>query len=362
MTFLVSLESLRGSTNVRFNPALKEKTLYFYCIRFRIYKNEFCLEVMPVKFKPLFLLFVFAPFWLCAIDPCWSVQSGIGYRKDRFDWTVKDHGISLPGAKTNLKLDNQDIFQITFNAQACPCPWLYLRLDADYGWICHGSDHERFSFDSDLVFTDNSYISSSYSSDSYISSSYSSGERIVELKSHTPLEGQWVADGDAGIGIPFCFCWTPLEVIPMAGFSYNTQHITALNSSRIRKKIPKSLRKYVKHSHKHSRYQANWWGPWVGCDYQYNTYEFWNLYGGFEYHFAHCDRKRSSSIGLPFIDGFKKSGHAWGTVVKWGTRYFFECNIIASVDMCFQYFASKHRSENLSWRSLAMAVNIGYGF
>lgn len=304
--------------------------------------------------KYTLLLCLFFPVLLNAIDPTWCLQGGIGYRKDRIDWNFKDRCVILPRAKSNVQLDNQDIFQVAVNGRACPWQCLFMRFDADYGWICHGSNHERFSFDSNFKFSE------SYSS--YYSNSYSSRKRGLAIKSHSSLKGKWVADVDAGLGFPFFFFCTPLELIPMAGYSYHTQHITASRSSHIRRHIPRFMQKFINSRRRETRYEADWYGPWVGCDYEYNTYEFWNVYGGVEFHIAQCNRKRTSSIGIPFIDGFSQTSKAHGTIVRWGTKYFFDCNAIGSVELYYRYFSCKNKNDHLAWRSLAMTLNVGYGF
>lgn len=347
-------------------------------------------------------------FWPEAADSLLEV--GVGYRQDTIEWKTRSHFDSsscatsydscdeylseFPGVNSKLKWKDLSIWQIEMKGKYVTCDNVYLRMNADYGWVTSGKNHDsdRFHFDS--------------SHDHYVSKDChpSDCSDYDCSRSHAKAKGD-VYDVRLAVGYQFKMCDDNFSVAPLIGYSWHGQHLkdkrqhdhsSCYTSSSSCDIVPSSCHTVSKddcssdssYCGKHTKYNTRWNGPFIGFDFDYRfgcACE-WDFFGTYEFHWAdyHARGHWAQRPDLP--DGFRHHAKtAYGSIFDIGVRWdFCECWTLA-VKGEFQWFwADKGRDRarigechagnvkeecvlsiplrDIKWNSAGVSVDVGMVF
>lgn len=264
-------------------------------------------------------------FWPEATDS--SLEVGVGYRQDKLEWKTSSdlgssgsssydsYGSGLPiNLQSKLKWKDLQIWQIEAKGKYITCDNIYLRFNADYGWITHGKN------------TDSDYVSF----DGRFDDSYGSGSGFEFAKSKSKATGH-VYDARIAVGYQFKMCDDSFAIAPLVGYSWHGQHIKDKHlkqnfyfdenlvdvdviGARAYSSYPYFSDYYssdYSNSYSggdHSHYNARWNGPFVGFDFDYRfgcgCEADWELFGTYEFHWAKYNAKAKWNLRRDLADGF----------------------------------------------------------
>lgn len=284
------------------------------------------------------------------VDASTSVQFGIGYRSDDINWRIKDPEDFSEYDISHLNFRDIEIFTIQAKLKGVCGDCVYYRVDGQYGWVLDGTVRESDQFyaaeaDCDACATP-----------------------VVSATTYNDIKKNYVADFNIGIGYPLQQCWCPdLQIIPTLGFAYDTQRLRQKNHETISDELGECASEcvplYPEDCRNHSKYRSTFWGPWIGLDLAFNHQDCWNVYGEFQYHFGtRARRERNSNVGFDDFDCYERTKHANGVSLKVGSTYAFNCNWYADGYVTYKRFYSHQHGDHLSWRSIGVAMDIGYIF
>ena len=302
-----------------------------------------------------------------------SLEIGVGYRQDKLSWKTSNefdsYGDSYDDVplrlSSHLKWKNLRIWQIQASGKYVTCDNLYLRASGDYGWITHGKNT-----DSDFVSFNQDY-------------GYSDSESLEFSHSHSKARGH-VYDAKIAVGYQFQLCDNSFSVAPLVGYSWHGQHIHDRN---LHQGYDYDYDSYTS-GRNHSKYHTRWNGPFVGFDfdYRFGCCCEWDIFGGYEFHWAQYHAKGDWNLRADLFDGFRhRAKNAYGHVLDIGVKWdFCECWTL-SVKGEFQWWwahrghdrakifeASFGQAEtdcfltiplrDIKWESAAVSLNLGMVF
>jgi hypothetical protein len=283
------------------------------------------------------------------VDADTSAQFGIGYRSDDISWKVRTPDSVAPETYSHLNFRDLEIFSLQGKIKGVCGDCVYYRLDGQYGWVLDGSVRE---------------------SDQFSVGSPAPGETtIVNVAVHNDVKSNYVADFNVGVGYPIQNCWCPdLQIVPVVGFAYDTQRLRAKNHNTVQSQLTSAQIAAIPLTtgllaSDHSRFRSTWWGPYIALDLAFCHQECWNLYGEFEYHFGtRARRERNSDIGFSFFDSYERTKRASGFSLKFGSTYAFHCNWFADAYITYKRFTGHDHKDRLTWRTIGIAMDVGYVF
>jgi hypothetical protein len=350
-------------------------------------------------------------FWPEATDS--SLEIGVGYRQDRLEWkTSSNFGSSSYGhyglplkLRSHLKWRDLQIWQIEGRGKYVTCDNIYLRANGDYGWITHGKNT-----DSDFV-TLNDY-------------SYNNNSELEFAHSKSKARGH-VYDAKLAVGYQFKMCDDSFAIAPLVGYSWHGQHIEdrhlkqnfyvnddtivmdEIEAASVRSRSSRSSSDYSSasfsdfssssdsysygsHHGKHSRYHTRWNGPFIGFDFDYRfgcgCEADWEVFGGYEFHWATYHAKGRWHLRSDLFDGFHhRAKNAYGHVFDIGVKWdFCECWTLAVKGEFQWWWAHRGRDRariaegsignvhtdcflsiplrHIKWESAAVSVDLGMVF
>ncbi len=305
-----------------------------------------------------------------------SLEIGVGYRQDKLEWKTSNGFDNYSSAesfplelKSHLKWRNLQIWQIEGKGKYVTCDNLYLRGNADYGWITHGRNTD---------------------SDSLAIDSYSSDNSFEFAHSKSKARGH-VYDIRLALGYQFKMCDDSFAIAPLVGYSWNGQHIEDHRLRQDAYSISDVSGSSYSYSGKHSHYHTRWTGPFIGLDFDYRfgygCESGWELFGAYEFHWAEYHAKGRwglrEDLGSDFQHRAKNAyAHVFDIGVKWD---FCECWTLALKGE-FQWWWANHghdRSKvveasmgngiktecyikthlhDIEWRSAAVSIDLGMVF
>lgn len=316
-----------------------------------------------------------------------QVNFEAGYRRDNIRWSTKVPGDD-PRVETSTRFEDLDIFQIALNAKTT-CGLVYLRANADWGWIVNGDFRETNSVRQNVAFATSS--STVATSSSFFGNS-SEGVSIQQ-DAHTSnvIDEKFVVDFDVALGYPFYLCNCTLTLSPVVGYAFSEQNIQLEGSSAIDFTFNSAATDFsdmvvptFDDRCCNETFISRWYGPFVGVDFNWVVCDNWDLYAMVEYHWAHFKGKRHARSGFDFFDGSRRATNADGWRVKVGANYDF-CNcwtfgfsasfidLVASRHHHFNrdeifdssFFSSsgddRYESHN-KWRSYSFNLTLGRAF
>lgn len=293
-------------------------------------------------------------FWPEATDS--SLEIGVGYRRDNLKWKIRsdfnnscyynsgcntgcdsgcsgnsdceqiaDNGLRL---QSDLNWKNLNIWLIDARGKYVTCDNVYLRGNADYGWITSGKN------------TDSDCIGDRY--DSNFESSRSSSK----AKGH-------VYDVRFALGYQFKLCDDSFAIAPVIGYSWHGKH---LNDKNLRQNFynyeddcvdsvytcsrssydtcgydSSSYSNCYSYGGTHSKYHARWNGPFIGFDFDYTFCCEWAFFGGYEFHWAEYHAKADWGLRQDLCDGFRQHAkNFYGNILDLGIKWdFCDCYTLA---------------------------------
>lgn len=276
-----------------------------------------------------------------------SVQFGIGYRSDDINWKVKASDDIAKNTYSHLNFRDLEIFTLQAKLKGVCGDCVYYRIDGQYGWILDGTVRESDQF------------AVSYPTETQTT--------IVDVVTHNDVKRNYVADFNVGIGYPLQNCMCPeLQIVPTLGFAYDTQRMRVKNHDNVVDHLTSSEISSIPLSpegDRHSKYRTTWWGPYIGIDLAYSNCDCWNLYAELEYHFGtRARRERNSDTGYSFFDSYERTKRATGVSVKVGSTYAFACNWFADAYVTYKRFYADDHRDRLTWRTIGVAMDVGYVF
>ncbi len=308
-----------------------------------------------------------------------SIEVGVGYRKDKLEWKTSTHphgsgssssygdGYGFPvKAESKLKWKDLSIWQIEAIGKYVTCDNIYLRGNADYGWITDGKN------------TDTDTIT--------LGDAYSEGASF-EHKTKSKSKGH-VYDIRLAIGYQFKMCDDSFSISPLIGYSWNAQKIKDRHSKDSSSdsyfadvdgeliRARSSSSHYASYSEygsygssdssygssgkNNGKYHTRWNGPFLGFDFDYRfgcgCEADWELFGTYEFHWAQYHAKahwphRSDIFKGEFRHHAKD---AYGQVFDIGLKWdFCECWTVALKGEFQWWWADKgHDRAKTSSRSI----------
>lgn len=349
-----------------------------------------------------------------------SVEIGVGYRNDSFNWKTHSNpllfdggyydyssGNSGNGPRLTSKLDwkNLNIWEIEARGHYTTCDNVYLRGSFDYGWITSGHNTDKDSID--------------FGSGFFGSGFSGSGSGFQFAKSRSSVKGH-VYDAKIAVGYQFKWCDDMFTISPLIGYSWHGQHFSdrhlrqnfyglddgsglldgALAGSRSYSYYdyyyPYSSDEYSYYytgcsygsGKEHSRYHARWDGVFIGFDFDY-TFGCcceWDLFGSYEFHWAEYHAKGKWHLRPDLLNGFNHhSDNAYGQVFDIGIKWDFCDCWTASLRGEFMWWWADHghdrakirhfsngdtdfecyvktRLKDVRWDSAAVILDLGMAF
>lgn len=279
-------------------------------------------------------------FWPEALDS--SFEVGAGYRNDSLSW--KEEAATVFGAVpvsrvSKVHWKNLNIWEIEAKGKYVTCDDIYLRANADYGWITSGRAKHKEYVDTDVSMSN--LTGSSFSSGSEFSNAENSAFEISNRKANA--RGH-VYDVTFALGYQFRMCDDAFSISPVVGYSFNGQHLNfnhhrhsssgSSSSSTILTGSDSSSSSdfsgysdyYSSYSsgsdRNHTHYRTRWYGPLLGVDFDYQLCCEWDLFLTYEFHWADYHARAGRHFDSQFLRGLSHSSHrAYGNVLNFGANW-----------------------------------------
>lgn len=268
-----------------------------------------------------------------------NLAVGYTFREDCISYEITD----CTGISTKQEFDKLRIHQITARGWYV---WdnLYFRAQADSGWI-FGGDSTRNEFAGDID----------------ISELYGNADDCI------------VFDLSAAVGYQFdCGC-TGFKFIPVFGYSWSRQDIETSHLKYSLDIIHDFSLDFSVPGLKEC-YRLDWYGPWIGIDLIYSDYCGWDLFAGFEYHWAQINGKyRRSNVLFENVHLSRlkrdEEGCGQGFVGNAGVMFNICCNCTGFVMGSYQGWNLNHgcgKDEDgdllevrcLDWKTWSVSVGL----
>lgn len=218
----------------------------------------------------------------------------LGYRYDHFRWSISgpEH---IPNILSELEWDYLGILEASaFGWNSFPCG-LYYRWNTSYGSILSGK------------VTDSDYLGDN--------------RTFLFSKSKSNADCGNTFDAAGGIGWQFAFCNNALFISPLVGLSYDLQDMHLIGGRVVFNGFNPSDIGPIPQLN--SKYEARWWGPWIGVDAAWEACPEWAFNGSFEYHHAKYRATGHWNLRRDFLGNFHHASKGHGVVGRLGILYNF---------------------------------------
>lgn len=291
-------------------------------------------------------------------------QIGTGYRQDSITLNLKERGVVNPRTKSDRHFKDLEIVTVGVKAKnslgGCDA---YVRGAFDYGWVLDGRVREQ------LTITDR------LSNEEFDHSGYASEGYFDRSTFHNSIKrgNSYVWDFDIAFAYPLhCLCSNDaFEIAPAIGFSMDHQQLRlkrrSINSSSSCSSSSSSSCSDVANDSssqptRAGKFRTNWWGPWVGFDFAYNSQDCWNLYGTFEFHFGRVRRQVRTETDSQYLNDYRRTKNFYGPLFRVGTAYMLCENWYADANISYQKYFSDNNRDHISWASGQIRLDLGYVF
>jgi Protochlamydia outer membrane protein len=229
-----------------------------------------------------------------------KLDIGAGYRQDLLEWELAGPD-DTPRVLSKLTWKNIRIFEVEAQFRKITDQNIYMRANADYGWIFDGANR-----DSDFRVE---------------------GKRnaVVEFsRSDNKASKGEVYDASAGLGyfLRWCFGSQQLRFAPLGGYSIHEQHLHLFKGFQT---IDLDDPLFEGHHFRglDSTYNTRWHGPWVGMDLYYHINEEITVSGTFEYHWLRYHANGNWNLRSDILGDFIHTGNGQGYFGTLGIDYNF---------------------------------------
>ena len=279
-----------------------------------------------------------------------SFNIGAGYRQDSLNWNISG-GEFGPNILSELKW--KDLWMWTASSELkIIFPYnFYFRFNGDYGKICHGKNQ-----DIDYLGDDRSHA---------FSISYSKANKGEAF------------DFSFGTGYQYSIFQDRFKISPLFGFSHHEQHLRMIHGELVFDLLDPSLQGSL--SDLHSHYRAQWHGPWIGVDADFDLSSHFKIFGRYEYHWAFYNGTGHWNLRND-LDGFEHSGFGKGFLISMGTSYKFFSDWGLGAIIKYQTMQMHHgadrifftdangptsattRLNQVNWHTFSAVATIGYNY
>lgn len=277
------------------------------------------------------------------------LEIGVGYRNDSIKWSTHgnfdnssygtSYGSSFDddqcdqnrfGFKSKLDWKNLNIWQIEARGRYITCDCIYIRTNADYGWITSGKNTDK----------------------DYLDIGSGSGSGFEFARSHSKVKGH-VYDVKLAVGYQFKLCDDMFSIAPLIGYSWHGQHLedhglkqsfrsygndnvvpeearsrssgySSYYSSYYESYGSSSSSSSYSYSGNHSKYHTRWDGFFIGFDLDYVMCCEWDFFAGYEFHWADYHARGDWFLRRDLFDGFDHHAkNAYGQFFDIGVRWAF---------------------------------------
>jgi len=348
---------------------------------------------------------VFA-FWPEATES--SLEVGVGYRQDKLEWrtsssldsssssSYEDYSPELHSKlQSKVKWHDLQIWQIEAKGKYITCDNIYLRGNADYGWITNGKNSD----------SDSQHLS-------FSNLNHASGSESVELSNSKSRARGHVYDARVAVGYQFKMCDDSFAVAPLVGYSWHGMYLKHHHAHKHSHSYDDtSVESYVLEDSYDSSYASSesydssyassnvkgrnkshtrWNGPFIGFDFDYRfgcgCEADWELFGTYEFHWAQFHGKGHSNNPLESNKGFhNKADNGYGQIVDVGVKWDFCDSWTVALKGEFQWFWAprgtsysrvldesegsiqkicdiKIPARDIKWTSASISVDVGMVF
>lgn len=264
--------------------------------------------MIPIARRLLLLLGVVFSSQLAAEDQPTDVSLSLGYRVDSLDWSISGAGNpagSDPNILSELEWREMDILQLSGKFSTVNTDGVYFRGVANYGWALDGSNRD---------------------------SDYAGSDRTLEFsRSVSDVDGSRVLDVSGGLGFTFMAGESDqYRINPMVGYSYHRQDLRMKNGNQtlwdssnavIYNPVLAGERPLGPFAGLNSRYDAEWYGPWLGADMfldlQNGAMAFARLEGHLVNFWAEADWNLRTDFAHPVSFEQDADGYGWVLELGW---------------------------------------------
>lgn len=282
-----------------------------------------------------------------------------GYRQDSLDWTIAGSVDVL----SELEWTELDIYQLQLTMGLLTKPILLGGRLAGRGLIGVGSIVDGDNRDSD----------------------FAGNQRTLEFsRSNNDAGDGRVFDLSLAVGLQF-EPTSGLQLTPLLGFSYHEQQLVLQDGVQTL-----SQPQLVAHTRLsppalgalpglNSSYDARWYGPWIGCDLNYQFSPRWQLSGTAELHWGEMKAEADWNLRTDFAHpvSFRQIADAYGLVLGVASTYALDDRWALHLDGNYSdwwtdpgldqiYFADgavgSTRLNEVNWSSFALLAGLQYRF
>ena len=275
----------------------------------------------------------------------WQWHFKAGYRHDELDWSF-----ALPNINIRSELIWRDLESIQFEFGLERRLWRSFRLK---GYLAYA-----FLFDGENQDSD-----------------YNGNNRTEEFsRSNNSTQDGDLWDLSIGLAYDVRLLANRIIFSPAIGFSYHDQN---LQITRGVQTIPP----FGPFQGLNSSYDPTWYGPWIGADFQYNSYgnaapkPGYEAFFGIEYHFANFEAKADWNLraDLAHPVSFRQDADGTGWVLTGGINYLFNPRWSANLSGKYQKWETsegRHRFfffdgstyqgklNGVNWNSFSISLGI----
>lgn len=333
-----------------------------------------------------------------AVETWNSFEIGVGFREDDIQWKIHPRDDVLTDVSTKLKYTDQDIIVVRAAGETVLCDCLYARACADYGWVFQGKTKEDTFFISDIAQTNGKIAALSQrnvQSRPGLAAAVFDPENPVlgpnqafqRLGTFNRSSGNRVADVDIAIGYPLefnCVC-SNLMIAPIVGYSYHWQHLRYINADNFPNIISTANNDVaqVPGPTIKSTFEASWYGPFIGFDFNCLLSDCWSFLGDFQYHIGRCKASSHRSVTgslrnaaaaqqvdfatiaagpATISESHSKTKDARGYSLSLAAKYaFFHCWTLGA-NFNYRSWNSHNHSNQLDWSGWGIGLDIGHMF
>ncbi|MBA3603372.1 MAG: hypothetical protein H0W50_06980 [Parachlamydiaceae bacterium] len=280
------------------------------------------------------------------------IQVGVGYRQDSITLNINERGSVNPRAKSDRHFKNLEIVTIgTQFRSTLGCCDAYVRGCFDWGFVVDGDVREQ------LKVEDRDTVDQFHRSGCIVEGDFRKSVVHNDIR-----RSSYVWDFDVAFAYPFeCGCET-FKLAPVVGFAVNHQHLRVKGRTAFNDASFNSFEELCHKDGRHSNFRSNWWGPYLGLDFIYNSPECWNLYGAFEFHFGRARRLANSHTDREYIDGYRRTKTFYGPLFRLGTYYMLNENMYVDASIAYRKYFSDTNRDDISWSSGSVRLDLGYIF
>ena len=251
-----------------------------------------------------------APCGVAMADEAWNIFSlSTGYRQDSLDWNIAGNSAGTsPNVLSELEWRDLDILQLRGEVLSMNANRLYFRGAAGFGLVLDGENQD---------------------------SDFAGDNRSLEFsRSVNGVDGSSVVDLSGALGRSYAFGEGGRHFIaPLLGLSYHRQQMRMKDGQQVLSDadnahvLDPGLDPYPVGAIPglDSSYDAQWWGPWLGMDVQWDLLDKGTAFARLEAHwveyFGEANWNLRDDLAHPVSFEHETDGSGWVMELGWRNRF-----------------------------------------